>query len=105
MNDNLLPAVLYIIGLTVLVLVATMLYTDATQANERYVQLTCFDRMITTHKYILGEIDPITNFRVEDLAIRGNSPYVLLRNLENEDEYQELVWSSGWRCILERRTK
>lgn len=75
---------------------------SSASAETRRIEMTCFDRDVTTHHFVLGEIDPTTNFLVKELRMAGSRPYVLLENPKDNYETREFVWSAGWRCLLKR---
>lgn len=90
----------------VLILIMILMPTMVASAEViRRIELTCFDREVITHHFVLGEIDPTTKFLVKELRMAGSRPYVLLENTENKYEIREFVWSAGWRCLLERHIK
>lgn len=93
----------------ILIAIGIIFAVGPASAELRRVEITCFDRDYQTHHFVLGEIDPTTNFLVKELRIAGSRPrppgrrsYVLLENPKNNYETRELVWSAGWRCLLER---
>lgn len=99
---------LLVISAFIAIGIGIVLFTgDPASAEKlRRVELTCWDQDVhITHHFVLGEIDPTTSFLVEELRMAGSTPYVLLENPENKWETRELVWSSGWNCLLERHIK
>ncbi len=106
---DILIRVLIVIGIVFVVGGLTVTLVSVALAEDfRRVEMTCFNayggRDVTTHHFVLGEIDP-TGFLVKELRMAGSRPYVLLVNPEDTYETRELVWSAGWRCLLERHIK
>lgn len=91
------------IGAIIATLAMTTYMSSIVSAKEfRRVELTCISLTGEDYHFVLGEIDPTTNFLVKELRMAGSRPYVLLVNPEDAYETREFVWSAGFQCLLER---